>query len=372
MIDPKVFYDYLLKHQLDTFYGVPDSLLKDICAYISVHSPKENHIISANEGNALALAAGHYVGSGKPSVVYLQNSGIGNLVNPLLSLLDEEVYSIPALLLIGYRGEPGVHDEPQHVKQGKLTLPLLDTLGIPYLVLEDNFQPQIQQALTWMETKKTPFAIVVKKNSFASYEFPLEEGDYPLTREEALNEIVKHAEKDAFFVSTTGKTSRELYELRDYYHQGHHQDFLMVGSMGHTASFALGVSLANSNKVYCIDGDGSFLMHLGGMGIIGQNAPNHFRYLLINNGSHESVGGQPTIGFELNYPSILQGLGFDHVYEVKDLAQFHQYFPLFQQQAKSALVLYVKQGSRSNLGRPKTSPIQNKQAVMNFLGKKEG
>lgn len=369
MIEPAKFYQYLQQRGIDTFYGVPDSLLKDICGYISDHAKPSNHIIAANEGNAMALAAGHYIATGKPSLVYMQNSGLGNAVNPLISLLDEDVYQIPALLLIGWRGEPGQLDEPQHLKQGKVTLPLLDALQMQYIVLSENYRQEISQAIEWMQTYSKPVALVVRKNYFSAYDFQPSPSRYVLTREGVLATILKHVEEDSFLVTTTGKTSREVYELRESFHQNHNKDFLMVGSMGHTASFALGVALANKKTVYCIDGDGSFLMHMGGMGIFAQYAPSNLHYIMINNGSHESVGGQPTIGFQLDYESLLKGLGFEHVGLIDSQEALEGALEEMKQVQKAALVVYVKEGSRSNLGRPKTTPAENKIDVMRFLEK---
>lgn len=371
MIKTQEFYDYLIENKLDTFYGVPDSLLKDICAYITSKTSPEKHIITANEGNAVALAAGKYMATGIPAVVYLQNSGLGNTVNPLISLADEDVYSIPMLLMIGWRGEPGVHDEPQHVKQGKITLSMLDTMGIKYLVLTDNYKDEIQKAMKHMATEKKSFAIIIKKGTFSKFELAEDNNPYSITREEALDVLLKKIDKKSLIVSTTGKTSREVFELREFNKDTHERDFLTVGSMGHTASIALGISLSTSKKVYCIDGDGSMLMHLGGLGIAAKNARNNYKYIVINNGSHESVGGQPTIGFDLNLKALLAELGFLKVFEVSTIEQIKQVFEDFDQSNKSVLIINVKQGSRDNLGRPTSTPQENKEIFMNFIQQKD-
>ena len=263
MVNTKEFYDYLNSKGMDFFAGVPDSLLKDLCACIKENSESSNNIITANEGNAVAIACGRYLSTSKIGVVYMQNSGLGNTVNPLLSLTDEDVYRVPELLIIGYRGEPGVHDEPQHVKQGKLTLPLLETMGIEYQILNENFKDQIDTAYSYMRETLKPYAIVVKKGTFSNYKLAKKNNDYPMTREESLEEILGSLNEDDFVVSTTGKTSREIFEIRERRNEGHGNDFLTVGSMGHTSSIALGMSLGTNKKVYCIDGDGSFIMHMG-------------------------------------------------------------------------------------------------------------
>ena len=371
MIKTPEFYEYLVKNKLDTFYGVPDSLLKDICAYITSKTSPEKHIITANEGNAVALAAGKFMATGIPAVVYLQNSGLGNTVNPLISLADEDVYNIPMLLMIGWRGEPGVHDEPQHVKQGKITLSMLDTMGIKYLILTDNYQEEIKTALDYMKSESKSFAIIIKKNTFSKFSLDEENNPYTLTRELALELLLSKIDRKSLIVSTTGKTSREVFELREKNSDTHERDFLTVGSMGHTSSIALGLALSTPKKVYCIDGDGSLLMHLGGLGITAKNAKDNFKYIVINNGSHESVGGQPTIGFDLDLISILTGLGFSKVFEVSTVNEIENIFNEFDNLSKSVLIINVKQGSREDLGRPTTTPQQNKEAFMKFIQEKE-
>ena len=371
MIKTPEFYEFLVENNLDTFYGVPDSLLKDICAYITSKTSPEKHIITANEGNAVALATGRYMATGRPAVVYMQNSGLGNTVNPLISLADEDVYKIPMLLMIGWRGEPNVHDEPQHVKQGKITLSMLDTMGIKYLILSDNYQVELTQAINYMQKESKSFAIIIKKNTFSKVSLDDENNPFTITREAALETLLNRIDKNSLIVSTTGKTSREVFELREKSSDTHERDFLTVGSMGHTASIALGISLSSGKKVYCIDGDGSLLMHLGGLGIAAKNAKDNFKYIVINNGSHESVGGQPTIGFDLDLNSILTGLGFSKVFEVSTIDEIKDAFDEFDKLSKAVLIINVKQGSRDDLGRPTSTPQQNKEAFMKFIQEKE-
>lgn len=370
MIKTPEFYEFLIENKLDTFYGVPDSLLKDICAYITSKASSEKHIITANEGNAVGLAAGKFMATGLPAVVYLQNSGLGNTINPLISLADESVYKIPMLLMIGWRGEPNVHDEPQHIKQGKTTLSMLDTMGIKYLILTENYQEEILRAINYMRDESKAFAIIIKKNTFSKFTLNDIKNPFSMTRESALEILMKKIDKNSLLVSTTGKTSREVFELREKNSDTHERDFLTVGSMGHSASIALGLSLSTKRNVYCIDGDGSLLMHLGGLGISAKNAKDNFKYIVINNGSHESVGGQPTIGFDINLKKILTGLGFSNVFEVSTASELNDKFKEFNVLLKAALVINVKQGSRDNLGRPTYTPQQNKIAFMNFIKEK--
>lgn len=367
MIETKNFYDYLVKKEIDTFFGVPDSLLKDICAYITENTPKEKHIITANEGNAVALACGHYLATGQIAMVYLQNSGLGNIVNPLISLADEDVYNIPILFMVGWRGEPGKKDEPQHKKQGKITLSTLEVLWVKTFILEDYYEGIIDEAVKYMQETLKPAAIVVKKGTFSKVSLELSPDLFTLSREEALEAMMKHIDNKSVIVSTTGKTSREVFEIRERNKDSHERDFLTVGSMGHTASIALGIALSSKKTVFCFDGDGSMLMHLGGLGVAAVNAPDNFKYVVINNGAHESVGGQPTIALDINVKKVLEGLGFSKVYEVKTLEDIEKEFSKFKRKNKAALVVYVNQGSREDLGRPTTTPIENKEALMKFL-----
>ena len=362
MIDPKQFYDYLVSKKLNFFVGVPDSLLKNLCACIKENSDSKHNIIAANEGNAVAIASGYHMSSDEFAVVYMQNSGLGNTFNPLLSLADEEVYNIPMLLIIGWRGEPLKKDEPQHVKQGKLTLPLLEVMGIEYLILDDNYQEQIDKCYKYMRETNKPIALVVKKDIFKDYDIKKDKNNYTLTREESLDTIIKKLNDDDFIVSTTGKTSREIFEIREKNNQGHSNDFLTVGSMGHTASIAFGLCLNTDKSVYCIDGDGSFIMHMGGFAVIGQNPCDNFKYILINNGAHESVGGQPTVAFKIKIPNILKAVGFNTIYEAETVEEIND--AIDKMKGMDALIIYTKQGSRKDLGRPTTTPIENKQALM--------
>lgn len=366
-IDAKAFCDGLIERGLDLFTGVPDSLLKDFCACVSDVAPQGTNIITANEGNAVGIACGYHLATGKAAVVYMQNSGEGNAVNPLLSIADPEVYSIPMLLLIGWRGMPGVHDEPQHVKQGRVTCELLEAMEIPFEILEDDWQPQLDALLSTMKEQRRPVALVVPKGAFETYDFVPDAGIAPLTREQALGALLDCIGPDDFVVSTTGKTSRELFELREARQQGHESDFLTVGGMGHTSSIALGVALGTDQNVWCIDGDGSFLMHMGAFPVIAQNAPDNFKYVLNDNGAHESVGGQPTACREADPAEILRSCGFRDVFEARTAEEIVSAMRKLARKGSSALVIHTRQGSRSDLGRPTTTPCENKDAMMAAL-----
>lgn len=364
MINTRVFYDALVEAGLDFFTGVPDSLLKDLCSCIFDNTPKERNIIAANEGNAVGMACGYHISSGKYGVVYMQNSGLGNAVNPLLSIADPDVYSIPMLLLIGWRGMPGEHDEPQHVKQGKVTCELLEAMDIPFAVLGENWEAQLADTVSLMKEHRRPVALVIKKGTFESYPFKAEDNGAPLTREQAIETILSSLQGDDFVVSTTGKTSREIFEIREACGQGHANDFLTVGGMGHTSSIAYGMAAGTDKSVWCLDGDGSFLMHMGAFPVIAQNAPSNFKYILNINGAHESVGGQPNVAQEIDIPSILKASGFEDVFEATTDIEISMGIKVLRERSRCALVVTTHQGSRKDLGRPTETPQKNKADMM--------
>ena len=373
MIRPSFFYNLLSEYGIEFYAGVPDSLLKNLCAYITDNADKKNNIIAANEGGAIGLAAGYHLATGGIPVVYMQNSGLGNTINPLLSLTDKEVYNMPVLLVIGWRGEPNVHDEPQHIKQGKVTIPLLDCMGIRNEIIADNendLQTQIANAVNYMKTTNEVFALVVKKGTFDSYKLKNNrQYDYALEREEAIQMVAASMDKNAVVVSTTGKISRELFEYRENSEHAHHRDFLTVGSMGHASQIALGIALNKPDRnIYCFDGDGAVIMHMGSMGIVGEMAPKNFFHIVFNNGAHDSVGGQPTIGLNIDIPNIAACCGYKKVISVEKREELQEILTsLAANEGPVLLEIKVKKGSRDNLGRPTTTPIKNKTALMAFI-----
>ncbi|KAL8572766.1 hypothetical protein ACOMHN_030348 [Nucella lapillus] len=297
-LQPAVFYQAVRDSGVEFFCGVPDSLLKDFCAYVTQTVPDQDHFITANEGNAVAMCTGYHLATGKTGLVYLQNSGLGNLVNPLMSLADPAVSSIPILLLIGWRGEPGVKDEPQHMTQGRITESMLQTMEIPSHVLpqdEGEMRKVLEKAKHHFKEKKAPFALLVKTKTFSPCSLPPDTPQYPLRREEAMVKVVNCMSDEAAIVSSTGMLSRELFEHRVQSQTGHHREFLTVGAMGHASCIALTIALNKPNKqVFALDGDGAVLMHMGSMATIGQRGPANFHHVVFNNGAHDSVGGQPT------------------------------------------------------------------------------
>ena len=377
MIRPEFFIEKLRENGIDCFAGVPDSLLKNICAYITDHCDAEHNIIAANEGAAVGLAAGHYLATGQPACVYMQNSGEGNIINPLASLTDPEVYNIPVLLLIGWRGRPGVHDEPQHVKQGKVTTGLLNTMGINFDVLskeEDKAEKQIAKAIDALK-KKDVYALVIEKDTFDNYQLSTVNSqlyeDLTMSREEAIQTVAAALGEKDCIVSTTGMISRELFEYRAAMNQGHERDFLTVGSMGHASQIALGIAMAKPDrKVWCFDGDGAAIMHMGSMAIVANKAPKNYVHVVFNNGAHDSVGGQPTVGLKIDLPHIARAVGYPHTYSVSSKEDLNEILKEIQkQEGLTLLEVKVKKGNRKDLGRPTTTPIENKEALMDFLSK---
>ena len=375
MISPKYFYDSLIANGTDFFAGVPDSLLKNFCAYITDNAPADKHIISANEGSATALATGYHFATGKIPLIYMQNSGEGNMINPLLSIVDPDVYSVPMMIVIGWRGEPGVHDEPQHVKQGKVTCDLLDAMKIPYSILgAGNCNKCLDKALAkayeYIKANNAPYALVIKKGTFEDYTLQNNttvEAD--MSREEAIEKIMLSAPETAAFVSTTGMASRELYELRDKHGQGHNRDFLTVGGMGHASQIALSIAMQKKDRlIYCIDGDGASIMQMGGMATIGTRNPSNMVHIVLNNGAHDSVGGQPTVGRQIDLCGIAKACGYGNVVKASTKEELDAILKDKNTFDKLTFIeVLVRKGARKDLGRPKTTPQENKKAMMEFL-----
>ena len=375
MISPKIFFEILKSNGINFYTGVPDSLLKDFCAYVTDNVSKKEHIINSNEGAAIALACGHYIATGKPGLVYMQNSGIGNAINPLLSLADSEVYSIPILLVIGWRGEPGKKDEPQHIKQGKVTMDLLKAMNISFEIINSstgNTEDIIKKACSAMTKLSCPYALIISEGTFEEYKLINDtQSDYQFSREEAIKIILDDLSSDDIIVSTTGKTSREVFEYRKKNNQGHQNDFLTVGSMGHCSQIALGIALEKIKKqVYVLDGDGAVIMHMGSLAILGSEAPVNFRHILFNNGAHDSVGGQPTAGFKTDFSAIAGACGYKLSFTAETEKEIKKgLISIKKNPGPAFLEIRVNKGSRKVLGRPTTTPFENRIALMNNLSK---
>ena len=374
MLDPANVYAQLTDRGVGFYSGVPDSLLKDFCAYVTDNAPADSHVIAANEGSALGLAAGYHLATGGLALVYLQNSGVGNIVNPLLSLADSEVYSLPMVLMIGWRGEPGVHDEPQHVKQGRVMLGMLEAMEVPFRVLSEEPEKGAQDiafATAAARERSCPVALFVRKGTFGPYKLRSGvEVDLPMSREEAIDRIVENLGPLDVVVSTTGMISRELFEIRRKRNDPAGCDFMTVGSMGHASSIALGIAMRQPDRqVLCLDGDGAMIMHLGAIAVHGQTAPPNFKHIVLNNGCHDSVGGQPTVGFRVKFGAIAEACGYRVLETTRDPDAVGAAVQLLRGTPGPALLeVLVRKGSRKDLGRPTTSPLDNKKAFMRGLG----
>jgi phosphonopyruvate decarboxylase len=375
MLNCKEFFNLLHEKKIDFFSGVPDSLLKYFNSYILDNVDENQHIIAANEGNAIALASGYYLATTKIGLVYMQNSGLGNAINPLVSLSDKEVYGIPVLLLIGWRGEPSEKDEPQHQKQGKITLKLLETLDIPYEILTEDIEDtkiKLSSAIEYMNKFNAPFALVVKKGTFEKYEQINEsQQNYELSREKAIKLIIDNLDEQDVVVSTTGMISRELFESRTQKNQKHETDFLTVGSMGHASQIALGIAISNPKKqVFCLDGDGSVIMHMGSLGIIGAKQMKNFKHIILNNESHDSVGGQPTVGNIINFVSLAKSCKYKNSFKVStEIELKEKILKIKSEDGPILLEIMINRGNRKELGRPTKTPKENMNLFMNFLSK---
>jgi len=377
LISPKLFYEFLKKQGISFFAGVPDSLLKEFCAYVEAVTPISSHVIAANEGTAIGIATGHYLATGNLPMVYFQNSGLGNTINPLLSLADKEVYSIPLILLIGWRGEPGLKDEPQHIKQGRVTPDILNSIDIPFKIITEDFiksSLNVQWAIEKALNTNSPVALLVKKGVFNKSEqtqviIDTQENNL-ISRENAISIITENLSKESIIVSTTGMISRELYEQRSKKKQDRSTDFLTVGSMGHASQIALGICKSNPTKqIVCLDGDGAALMHLGGMATIGTNLEGNLLHIVLNNGAHDSVGGQPTVANKISLTSIAKACCYEKVFGpiIKKDQIISLIKKLNQEKGMRFIEIRVKKGARSDLGRPKEAPLQNKDIFISNL-----
>ena len=354
------------------FYtGVPDSLLRPLCDWLMKNFGDRN-IIAANEGNCAAIAAGYHLATGKIPVVYMQNSGEGNIINPLASLLNEKIYSIPVIFVVGWRGEPGIKDEPQHIFQGEITCELLNLMGVKNFVVSGETSPEELQNV--MDSYKKVLAtgkqvaFVIKKGALTFDEKISYKNSFTMRREDVLRKIIDVAAQD-FIIATTGKTGRELFELREANGQNHAHDFLTVGSMGHCSSIALGLALNHPEKTFwCVDGDGALIMHMGALAVIGAAKPQNLIHVVINNGAHESVGGMPTAAANINLTGIARACGYPEVFKATNFDELENYLQLAKAAKKLTFIeVECAIGSRKDLGRPTTTPAENKLKFMEAL-----
>ncbi len=358
----------------DFYTGVPDSQLKALCNYLmsKYGIDSKHHVIAANEGNCVALAAGYHLATGKIPVVYLQNSGEGNIINPVASLLNDKVYAIPVIFIIGWRGEPGGHDEPQHIYQGEVTVKLLEDMDIATFVInKDTTENEVLDAMKGfqkiLELGKN-VAFVVRKGALTDAPNVEYKNGNLMVREEIIRHIVEVSGEDPI-ISTTGKASRELFEIREANGQSHKYDFLTVGSMGHASSIALGVAINKPDcRIWCIDGDGAVLMHMGSMAVLGANKPSNLIHVLINNGAHETVGGMPTVAACIDFVSIAKACGYSYAVSVDNFDDLDSVLEDVKGRNELSLIeARCSIGARDNLGRPTTSAIENKQSFMEYI-----
>ncbi len=358
----------------DFYTGVPDSQLKSLCNYLmdTYGIDKEHHIIAANEGNCTALAAGYHLATGKVPVVYMQNSGEGNIINPVASLLNQKVYAIPMIFIIGWRGEPGIHDEPQHIYQGEVTLRLLEDMGINYFIVgQDTTDDELKNVMKkFRERLEKGFdvAFVIQKGALTDAPKVKYTNDNTMLREEIIQHIVAVSGEDPI-ISTTGKASRELFETRVANDQSHKYDFLTVGSMGHSSSIALGVALNKKDRrIWCIDGDGAVLMHMGSMAVVGTSKPSNLIHVVINNGAHETVGGMPTVASNIDLVAIAKACGYPKAVSVNNFEDLDRELELAKDRNELTLIeVKCSIGAREDLGRPTTTALENKQNFMEYL-----
>lgn len=358
----------------DFYTGVPDSQLKSLCNYLmaTYGIDRHHHIIAANEGNCTALAAGYYLATGKVPVVYMQNSGEGNIINPVASLLNEKVYAIPVIFIIGWRGEPGVHDEPQHIYQGEVTTRLLDDMGIAnFAIGKDTTVEEVENTmLTFREKLKKGLdvAFVIRKGALTGAPDVKYVNNNHMIREDIIRHIVNVSGEDPI-VSTTGKASRELFERRVANGQSHKYDFLTVGSMGHSSSIALGIAINKSDtRIWCVDGDGAVLMHMGSIAVLGANRPKNLIHVIINNGAHETVGGMPTVASNIDFVTIAKACGYPNAICVDNYDELDKELEKAKNRGELSLIeVKCSIGARTDLGRPTTTAIENKQNFMEYL-----
>ena len=376
MIDLEKFHECLQQAGIDFMTGVPDTLLNDFCLYAEKKLPRERNVIAANEGNAVALAAGYHLATGNIPLVYMQNSGLGNTVNPLLSLTQQDVYAIPMVLLIGWRGEPGIKDHAQHKKQGEITPALLESMDIPCRVLNDDTKNAFRSAEWAVQTAQKisgPTALLVRKGVLAKKkkeigDFP--DNQYSMRRENAIECVLQSIPEDSICIATTGRATRELYDLRSISGAPHNLDFLNVGAMGHASSIATGIALAEKNRlVVCFDGDAAAIMHLGSMTTAGNLKLSNFLHVVLNNGAHESVGGQPSAGFKVDLTTMADGAGYKTVGKAVETEQtlhsaVNRLLPI---EGPAFIDVHIRKGVRSDLPPLKISHIDLKNALMNSL-----
>lgn len=366
MINPKEFTQFLIDERIDHFFGVPDSFLKSL-----IHEfQKHHHQVFPNEGGAIAHACGHYLATNSPAVVYMQNSGLGNALNPLLSSAHKLVYGIPMLIFIGWRGESGIHDEPQHLAQGENLLPMLASLKIPNELLSSKIERakvQIKEALSSMQQNPEPWVFVVKKDTFETTKTELIPNHFKINR----TDIIKRLHKvlpEAIFIATTGHTARELYQIREELELSHANCFYNTGAMGHVVQIALAIAKKHpEKKVILLEGDGSMAMHLGNYLNLSNHLPANLKIICFNNTSHLSVGGQATAWAEMDITKVIAAMGIPTLKVLKQTRSINKKMNEFAGGEASFLEIMVENLAASNLLRPNKTHGELKKEFMDKL-----
>jgi len=357
---------------IEVLTGVPDSTLKEFCDYINSEKTGLIHHTAPNEGSAVGIATGVYLSTGKPVCVYMQNSGIGNAVNPITSIANTEVYNIPMLFIVGYRGSPGLKDEPQHKFMGRITEKMFDCLEIEYEVIDGSISESklkdIFDRIKNTLANKKQFSLIIKKDTFDKRTNAAYANSYKLNREHIVSEIMKKIKENDLVVSTTGKISREVYEQNN-----RNQCFLTVGGMGHASMIAFGIAENSpSKRVICLDGDGAALMHLGNLAFIGSRGVENLIHICLNNDAHESVGGMPTAAPNFKYAETAKVCGYSNIFVVQTAEEFNNLMNDFNNLKKLTFIeIKVANESRDDLARPKESALDNAISFMNYISKEQ-
>ena len=353
MIKTEEFISFLTKKKINFFCGVPDSTLNSFLNALSIK--KKKNVIAPNEGGAVALAMGYYLKTKKIPLVYMQNLGLGNATDPLTSLCAPEVYSIPMVLLIGWRGNPHMKDEPQHLVTGKNTLNILKLFKIKTVIIRSNKSfKSIGKIINHSQKFKKIVAIVVPPGIFSKLSVKVKKSNLPI-RSNVIEKILRSVKKNTRIISTIGFSSREFFQVKKEKKIKNGKLFLMVGGMGHASATSLGVHLnSGKNEVICVDGDGAFLMHMGNVATAGVYAKKNFKYILFDNNAHESTGVQPTISNKINFKKIASGFGFKKVYELKTKKDVENKLSKIMKLTQPTFIrIVVATGTFKKLERPK-------------------
>jgi phosphonopyruvate decarboxylase len=353
---PRGLVDVLVSCGVRFATGVPDSLLAPLCDQVDDRRSIQ-HIIAASEGSALALGGGHYLATGQRPLIYMQNSGLPNAINPYLSMCHPSAYAIPSIWVIGWRGEPGVPDEPQHRAIGAATEGLLALLNVPVFMLRSGDADELDRLEAWMQDREqgTVAVLVSARAVDADRRAPRRLEARPLKRREVLEHLVTGLDEEDTIFAGIGHVGRELLAVRGGAPTEFAGDLLCVGGMGHASQFALGFALARpERRVWCLDGDGAFTMHMGACSWLTRHPEQRFIHVLFDNGVHASVGGQPVCGQAVDFGRIAGALGYQHIERVSTLPAAQA--ALDQARARRAptfLWCMVDERSASGLPRPR-------------------